>query len=131
MNMPIGDDGCVHFTTILFSLIRESLQIKMAGPDEMDGRDEDLRRTLLHLWPKQARKHMHLLVPFDHELGSGRLTVGKIYTTTILVENWRSKKQTFEVCRPDLSNADSSSSETELQAPLRVESDLIEKVPVR
>jgi hypothetical protein len=31
MNMPISDDGTVHFTTTLLALIRESLSIKM-GP---------------------------------------------------------------------------------------------------
>jgi voltage-dependent calcium channel N type alpha-1B len=29
MNMPLQDDGSVHFTTTLFALIRESLAIKM------------------------------------------------------------------------------------------------------
>ncbi|ESO01955.1 hypothetical protein HELRODRAFT_155759 [Helobdella robusta] len=31
MNMPVADDGTVHFTTTLFALIRESLGIRM-GP---------------------------------------------------------------------------------------------------
>lgn len=29
MNMPVANDGTVHFTTTLFALIRESLSIKM------------------------------------------------------------------------------------------------------
>ena len=29
MNMPVDDDGNVHFTTTLFALIRESLEIKV------------------------------------------------------------------------------------------------------
>lgn len=29
MNMPVADDGSVHFTCTLFSLIRESLDIKI------------------------------------------------------------------------------------------------------
>lgn len=29
MNMPVAEDGTVHFTTTLFALIRESLSIKM------------------------------------------------------------------------------------------------------
>ena len=28
MNMPVDEDGTVHFTTTLFALIRESLKIK-------------------------------------------------------------------------------------------------------
>lgn len=31
MNMPVAEDGTVHFTTTLFALIRESLMIK-TGP---------------------------------------------------------------------------------------------------
>lgn len=31
MNMPVADDGTVHFSTTLFALIRESLDIRM-GP---------------------------------------------------------------------------------------------------
>lgn len=30
MNMPVANDGTVHFTTTLFALIRESLGIKMS-----------------------------------------------------------------------------------------------------
>jgi hypothetical protein len=30
MNMPVAPDGTVHFTSTLFSLIRESLGIKMS-----------------------------------------------------------------------------------------------------
>jgi hypothetical protein len=39
MNMPVADDGTVHFTTTLFALIRESLGIKMgAGESENMGK---------------------------------------------------------------------------------------------
>ena len=31
MNMPVADDGTVHFTTTLFALIRESLRIKIGA----------------------------------------------------------------------------------------------------
>lgn len=68
MNMPIADDGTVHFTTILFALIRESLRIKMGPPEEMDHKDDEFRRTLVRMWPSQAKKMMHLLIPFDHEV---------------------------------------------------------------
>ena len=68
MNMPIADDGTVHFTTILFALIRESLRIKMGPPEDMDHKDDEFRRTLLRMWPSQAKKMMHLLIPFDHEV---------------------------------------------------------------
>lgn len=35
MNMPVDDDGKVSFTTTLFALIRENLNIKMR-PGELD-----------------------------------------------------------------------------------------------
>ena len=39
MNMPVADDGTVHFTTTLFALIRESLRIKI-GATNMCMNDE-------------------------------------------------------------------------------------------
>ena len=64
MNMPVDEQGQVHFTTTLFALIRESLTIKMRqDPDEMDKADEELRDTIKKLWPLQATKKINLLVP--------------------------------------------------------------------
>lgn len=64
MNMPVDDQGQVHFTTTLFALIRESLAIKMRqDPDEMDKADEELRETIKKIWPLQAAKKINLLVP--------------------------------------------------------------------
>jgi hypothetical protein len=36
MNMPLDNEGKVNFTTTLFSLIRENLNIKMRSAEEMD-----------------------------------------------------------------------------------------------
>ena len=63
MNMPVADDGSVHFTTTLFALIRESLSIKMGLAEEMDKKDEELRETIKNLWPLYAKKNVHVLVP--------------------------------------------------------------------
>lgn len=66
MNMPVAEDGTVHFTTTLFCLIRESLSIKMRPVDEMDQADEELRMTLKKIWPLKAKKNMiDLVVPPD------------------------------------------------------------------
>ncbi|CDW52786.1 voltage dependent calcium channel type A subunit [Trichuris trichiura] len=113
MNMPVDDDGTVQFTTTLFALIRESLSIKMRSADEMDQADQELRRTLKKLWPLHARKHLTYLAvpdnsrnfssllnfqisrlqPVAHsELSENKLTVGKIYTALLMVENYRAKK---------------------------------------
>jgi hypothetical protein len=70
MNMPVDDRACVHFTTTLFALIRESLSIKMRPVEEMDEADDELRYTLKRLWPLKAKKNLcDLAVPPN----SGRL----------------------------------------------------------
>lgn len=70
MNMPVDENGTVHFTTTLFALIRESLGIKMGPPEVMDQRDNELRYSLLKLWPVQAKRMLKILVPPD----SGQIT---------------------------------------------------------
>uniref|UniRef100_A0A158QKQ1 Voltage-dependent calcium channel type A subunit alpha-1 n=1 Tax=Haemonchus placei TaxID=6290 RepID=A0A158QKQ1_HAEPC len=98
MNMPVADDGTVHFTTTLFALIRESLSIKMRPVEEMDEADEELRQTLKKIWPLKAKKNMiDLVVPPNHELCFQKLTVGKIYAGLLILENYRAKKSGTEV----------------------------------
>uniref|UniRef100_A0A158PBQ3 EF-hand domain-containing protein n=1 Tax=Angiostrongylus cantonensis TaxID=6313 RepID=A0A158PBQ3_ANGCA len=98
MNMPVAEDGTVHFTTTLFALIRESLSIKMRPVEEMDEADEELRQTLKKIWPLKAKKNMiDLVVPPNHELCFQKLTVGKIYAGLLILENYRAKKSGTEV----------------------------------
>ena len=61
--MPVADDMTVQFTTTLFALIRESLQIKMGHASEMDALDKELREAVIKLWPLQAQKKLYLLLP--------------------------------------------------------------------
>lgn len=68
MNMPVDDDGNVHFTTTLFALIRESLKIKTLNiqdvdDSEMDRADDDLREVIKKLWPFQDIKQIQLALP--------------------------------------------------------------------
>uniref|UniRef100_A0A5K3F336 Voltage-dependent calcium channel type A subunit alpha-1 n=1 Tax=Mesocestoides corti TaxID=53468 RepID=A0A5K3F336_MESCO len=93
MNMPVDDNGTVHFTTTLFALIRESLGIKMGPAEIMDQRDNELRYSLLKLWPVQAKRMMNVLVPPDSELVYHKMTVGKIYAGLLILENYRLSKQ--------------------------------------
>ncbi|KAK6033021.1 putative ATP synthase F0, A subunit, partial [Ostertagia ostertagi] len=98
MNMPVAEDGTVHFTTTLFALIRESLSIKMRPVEEMDEADEELRQTLKKIWPLKAKKNMiDLVVPPNHELCFQKLTVGKIYAGLLILENYRAKKSGTEI----------------------------------
>uniref|UniRef100_A0A915JC35 Voltage-dependent calcium channel alpha-1 subunit IQ domain-containing protein n=1 Tax=Romanomermis culicivorax TaxID=13658 RepID=A0A915JC35_ROMCU len=91
MNMPINDEGCVNFTTTLFALIRESLNIKMKSAGEMDVADEELRYSLKKLFPLFAKKNViELAVPTNK--AQYRLTVGKIYAGLLILEAWRAKK---------------------------------------
>ncbi|VBB31232.1 unnamed protein product, partial [Acanthocheilonema viteae] len=100
MNMPIADDGTVHFTTTLFALIRESLSIKMRPVEEMDEADEELRQTLRKIWPLKAKKNMiDLVVPPNTELCYQKLTVGKLYTGLLILENHRAKKSGIELAK--------------------------------
>uniref|UniRef100_A0A1I7WZX4 DM10 domain-containing protein n=1 Tax=Heterorhabditis bacteriophora TaxID=37862 RepID=A0A1I7WZX4_HETBA len=98
MNMPVAEDGTVHFTTTLFALIRESLSIKMRPVEEMDEADEELRQTLKKIWPLKAKKNMiDLVVPPNHELCFQKLTVGKIYAGLLILENYRARKSGTEL----------------------------------
>ncbi|XP_052870004.1 voltage-dependent calcium channel type A subunit alpha-1-like isoform X5 [Anopheles cruzii] len=92
MNMPLDAEGKVAFTTTLFALIRENLNIKMRTAEEMDQADMELRHTISHIWPLQAKKMLDLLVPLSEELNTGKLTVGKIYAGLLILESWRNTK---------------------------------------
>lgn len=92
MNMPITESGKVNFTTTLFALIRENLNIKMRSADEMDQADRELRVTLQKLWPLQAKKIINKLLPPHEELNAGKLTVGKIYAGLLIHENWKTTR---------------------------------------
>lgn len=65
MNMPVDNQGTVHFTTTLFALVREALSIKMAPAELMDQKDAELRETIRTLWPVQAKRKLDLLQPPD------------------------------------------------------------------
>lgn len=58
----------------------------------MDQADSELRETITHIWPLQAKKMLDLLVPRNDVLNAGKLTVGKIYAGLLLLESWRSTK---------------------------------------
>lgn len=102
MNMPVNKEGKVYFTTTLFALIRENLNIGMpkqndeidypVEPVDQDQLDRQLKETIYKLWPLQAKKIADKLMPLDEELGKGKLTVGKIYAGLLVLENWRTTK---------------------------------------
>lgn len=58
----------------------------------MDQADEELRETITHIWPLQAKKMLDLLVPRKDVLNVGKLTVGKIYAGLLILESWRSTR---------------------------------------
>lgn len=60
--------------------------------DEMDQADQELRETITHIWPLQAKKMIDLLVPRSEELNAGKLSVGKIYGGLLILESWRNTK---------------------------------------
>ncbi|BHF59845.1 hypothetical protein SprV_0100280600 [Sparganum proliferum] len=104
MNMPVDENGMVHFTTTLFALIRESLGIKIGPTEVMDQRDNELRYCLCRLWPVQAKRMLNILVPPDSELTYYKMTVGKIYAGLLILENHRLEKQ--PQCKDQSKSAD-------------------------
>ncbi|XP_063907007.1 voltage-dependent calcium channel type A subunit alpha-1 isoform X5 [Zophobas morio] len=92
MNMPVDEEGKVNFTSTLFALIRENLNIKMRSADEMDQADDELRETIKNIWPLQAKNMVDLLVPPTDHLNNGKLTVGKLYAGLLILESWRSTR---------------------------------------
>lgn len=64
----------------------------MCLAEEMDQADQELRETITHIWPLQAKKMLDLLVPRSDELNTGKLTVGKIYAGLLILESWRNTK---------------------------------------
>lgn len=58
----------------------------------MDQADSELRETIRHIWPLQAKKMLDLLVPRNDELNAGKLTVGKIYGGLLILESWKNTR---------------------------------------
>lgn len=58
----------------------------------MDQADSELKETISHIWPLQAKKMIDLLVPRTDELNVGKLSVGKIYGGLLILESWRNTK---------------------------------------
>lgn len=58
----------------------------------MDQADQELRETITHIWPLQAKKMIDLLVPRSEEINAGKLSVGKIYAGLLILESWRNTK---------------------------------------
>jgi hypothetical protein len=64
MNMPIDEEGKVHFTSTLFALVRINLHIFMRPMDEMDQADQELRTVIGRIWSFTKRDgKIDLLVP--------------------------------------------------------------------
>lgn len=58
----------------------------------MDQADEELKVTITHIWPLQARKVLDLLVPPKDTLNTGKITVGKVYAGLLILESWRNTR---------------------------------------
>lgn len=60
--------------------------------EEMDQADEELKHTIMNIWPLEAKNMVDLLVPPKDQLNNGKLTVGKIYAGLLILESWRSTR---------------------------------------
>uniref|UniRef100_A0AAV2J028 Voltage-dependent N-type calcium channel subunit alpha n=1 Tax=Knipowitschia caucasica TaxID=637954 RepID=A0AAV2J028_KNICA len=90
MNMPIGEDYSVHFTSTLMALIRTALGIKLAsGVLAQHLCDADLRREISKVWPNLSLKNVDLLVT-PHKYNE--LTVGKVYAALMIYDYYKQNK---------------------------------------
>ena len=64
---------------------------------EMDKADEELRQTVKKLWPLESNEKLDLLIPPKYKLhgksNKRKMTVGKVYAGYLILENYRSYKQ--------------------------------------
>lgn len=67
-------------------------ECNVISADEMDQADSELKETISHIWPLQAKKMVDLLVPRSEDLNAGKLSVGKIYAGLLILESWRNTK---------------------------------------
>ena len=88
MNMPLNQEGKVNFTTTLFALIRENLNIKMRSAEEMDQADIELRETVVKVWPFTAKQKVEVLIPTTR--GNQTRTIYRHLKQTIYYHNYRS-----------------------------------------
>ncbi|XP_047425801.1 voltage-dependent N-type calcium channel subunit alpha-1B isoform X2 [Mugil cephalus] len=90
MNMPIGDDNTVHFTSTLMALIRTALEIKLAsGVLAQRLCDADLKREINRVWPNLSQKTVDLLVT-PHKYNE--LTVGKVYAALMIFDYYKQNR---------------------------------------
>ncbi|XP_072309317.1 voltage-dependent N-type calcium channel subunit alpha-1B-like [Eucyclogobius newberryi] len=90
MNMPIGENFTVHFTSTLMGLIRTALGIKLAsGVLAQHLCDADLRREISKMWPNLSLKNVDLLVT-PHKYNE--LTVGKVYAALMIFDYYKQNK---------------------------------------
>ncbi|KAK7896834.1 hypothetical protein WMY93_022159 [Mugilogobius chulae] len=90
MNMPIGEDYSVHFTSTLMALIRTALGIKLAsGVLAQHLCDAELRREISKVWPNLSQKNVDLLVS-PHKYNE--LTVGKVYAALMIYDYYKQNK---------------------------------------
>ncbi|XP_038637781.1 calcium channel, voltage-dependent, N type, alpha 1B subunit, a isoform X4 [Scyliorhinus canicula] len=90
MNMPIAEDGSVHFTSTLMALIRTALDIKIAGGGAYQQQsDAELRKEITAVWPNLSQKILDILVPPHRPT---ELTVGKVYAALMIFDYYKQNK---------------------------------------
>uniref|UniRef100_UPI00358ED82E voltage-dependent N-type calcium channel subunit alpha-1B-like n=1 Tax=Myxine glutinosa TaxID=7769 RepID=UPI00358ED82E len=102
MNLPIGLDGKVHFTSTLASLIRTALNIKIAtGEQDQMELDEELRKDIITVWPKVKPETLNLIIPRHQDPD---LTVSKVYAAHLIVDFYRKRRQKKQKVGPSMNS---------------------------
>uniref|UniRef100_P56698-2 Isoform 2 of Probable voltage-dependent N-type calcium channel subunit alpha-1B n=1 Tax=Diplobatis ommata TaxID=1870830 RepID=P56698-2 len=90
MNMPIAEDGSVHFTSTLMALIRTALDVKISpGGAYQQQCDAELRKEITAVWPNLSQKFLDILVPPQR---ASELTVGKVYAALMIYDYYKQNK---------------------------------------
>ncbi|XP_032905135.1 voltage-dependent N-type calcium channel subunit alpha-1B [Amblyraja radiata] len=90
MNMPIAEDGSVHFTSTLMALIRTALDVKIAAGGAFQHQcDAELRKEIIVVWPNLSQKVLDILVPPHRPT---ELTVGKVYAALMIFDYYKQNK---------------------------------------
>ena len=66
MNIPVDDNGMVHFKTCLFAMCREALGFYMKDVEHQTKGDQELYSLLKAYWPQHAKSRVvNLCLPQD------------------------------------------------------------------
>jgi len=97
MDCPLDEDGNVHFTTVLISMIRCSLDVYQISKEDSDVAtyrdksklDAEFREQVEKQWSQLSADRIDEIVPPEKMRNLKVLTLGKIYGILLMFEHWQ------------------------------------------